>query len=105
MDTQLPLALTLGGVTFLLGVIWGGPFVEALKRLRIGKQIRAEIRDVQGHKVGTPTMGGIMIVISAVAITLALNVAHIFQSGQGASILLPVGVLIGFALLGLLDDW
>lgn len=105
MNTQLPLALTVGGVTFLLGVIWGGPFIEILKRLRIGKQIRAEIRDVQGHKVGTPTMGGIMIVIPAVAITLALNVATLVQSGQGMSILLPVGVLVGFALLGLLDDW
>lgn len=105
MQTQLPLALTLGGVTFLLGVIWGGPFIEILKRLRMGKQIRAEIQDIHGHKAGTPTMGGIMIVISAVAITLALNVANIVQSGQGASILLPLGVFVGFALLGLLDDW
>jgi phospho-N-acetylmuramoyl-pentapeptide-transferase len=105
MQTQLPLALTVGGVTFLLGVIWGAPFIEALKRLGMGKQIRAEIRDIHGSKAGTPTMGGIMIVVSTVAITLALNIANIFKSGEGASILLPVGVFVGFALLGLLDDW
>jgi phospho-N-acetylmuramoyl-pentapeptide-transferase len=105
MDTQLPFALTVGGVTFLLGVIWGGPFVEILRRLKIGKRIRAEIRDVQGHKVGTPTMGGIMIIIPALAVTLALNIASIVQTGRGASILLPLGVLIGFAALGLIDDW
>lgn len=105
MDTQLPLALTVGGVTFLLSVIWGGPFIEILRRLGIGKQIRAEIQDSHGHKIGTPTMGGIMIIIPALAITLALNVANIVQTGQGASIFLPLGVLLGFAILGFIDDW
>lgn len=105
MNTALPLALTVGGVTFLLGVIWGGPFIEILRRLDVGKQIREEIQDMQGHKVGTPTMGGIMILIPAIAISLSLNIANIVQSGQGASIFLPLGVLIGFAILGLIDDW
>lgn len=105
MDTQLPLALTVGGVTFLLGVIWGGPFVEILRRLRIGKQIRVELQDKHGYKVGTPTMGGIMIILPAVVIVVALNIASVVQGGQGASVFLPLGVLVGFALLGLLDDW
>lgn len=105
MDPQLPLSLTVGGVTFLLGVIWGSPFVEILRRLRIGKQVRAELLDDQSEKIGTPTMGGIMIIIPAVLVTLALNIATIVQSGQGASIFLPLAVLLGFALLGLIDDW
>lgn len=105
MNTALPLALTVGGVTFLLGVIWGGPFIEILRRLRVGKQIRAELMDVHADRAGTPTMGGIMILIPAIAISLALNIANIVQSGQGASIFLPLGVLIGFAILGFIDDW
>jgi len=105
VNTQLPLALTVGAVTFLLGVIWGGPFVEILRRLKIGKQIRVEIQDTQGHKVGTPTMGGIMIIVPTVFVTLALNIANIVQTGQGASVLLPLGVLLGFAILGMIDDW
>lgn len=105
MGTQLPLALTVGGVTFLLGVIWGGPFIEILRRLKIGKQIRIEIRDMHGMKVGTPTMGGIMIIAPTVLIIVALNIANIVQTGEGASILLPVFVLVGFSLLGLIDDW
>lgn len=105
MNTQLPLALTVGGLTFLLGVIWGGPFVEILKRLGIGKRIRVEIQDMQGHKIGTPTMGGIMILLPTIAIMLALNVASILQYQQGASILLPLGVLVSFAILGFIDDW
>lgn len=105
MGAGFPLALTVGGVTFLLGVIWGGPFIEILRRLRIGKQIRAEIQDTHAHKLGTPTMGGIMIIVPAVLITLALNIANIVQRGEGASILLPLFVLVGFSALGLIDDW
>ena len=45
MDGQLPLALSVGGATFLLSVIWGGPFVAILHRFKLGKQIRAELMD------------------------------------------------------------
>ncbi len=106
MDGQLPLALSVGGATFLLGVIWGGPFVEILHRFKLGKQIRAELLDSDHvKKVGTPTMGGIMIILPTIAVTLALNISRIVEEGEGRSILLPLSVLIGFALLGLIDDW
>ena len=106
MDGQLPLALSVGGATFLLGVIWGGPFVAILQRLKLGKQIRAELMDSHHvQKVGTPTMGGIMIVLPTLAITLALNISTIVEEGHGRSILLPLFVLVGFALLGIIDDW
>jgi phospho-N-acetylmuramoyl-pentapeptide-transferase len=101
----LSLALSVGMVTFLLGVIWGGPFVEILRRLRIGKQIQAELSDQHQKKVGTPTMGGIMIVIPIVLIIVVLNIANVVRSGNGASTFLPVFVLVGFALLGIIDDW
>jgi len=101
----LPFALTAGAIAFMLGVIWGDPFVEILRRLGIGKLIRAELSEAHQVKAGTPTMGGIMIIVPTVAITLALNAVNIIRSGSGASILLPLFVLVGFALLGMLDDW
>ena len=106
MDGQLALALSVGGATFLLGVIWGGPFVEILRRLNIGKQIRPELMDSShAAKLGTPTMGGIMIVVPAILFSLALNVSRMVEEGSGRSILLPLGVMLGFAALGLIDDW
>ncbi len=108
MTTGLPFALSMGALAFLLGVIWGGPFVEILRRLKIGKQIRPELGEEHQKKRGTPTMGGIMIVVPVVLITLGLNVVSLIRPGQaltGASILLPVFVLIGFSLLGAIDDW
>ena len=106
MDGQLPLALSLGGATFLLGVIWGGPFIAILRHYKLVNQVRAELMD-SGHarKIGTPTMGGIMIILPTVAVTLALNISRIVEAGEGRSRLLPLIVLIGFAVLGLIDDW
>lgn len=105
MAGGLSLALTVGLMTFLLGVIWGVPFVEILRRLKIGKQIQAELSDAHQRKVGTPTMGGIMIVLPTVLVVLVLNIAQVVRTGSGASTFLPLLVLVGFALLGMIDDW
>ena len=101
----LPFALTMGAVAFLLGVIWGGPFVEILRRLKIGKLIRAELSEQHQKKVGTPTMGGILIILSVVLLTLGLNMANVVRRLTGPSILLPMFVLVGYGLLGAIDDW
>jgi phospho-N-acetylmuramoyl-pentapeptide-transferase len=96
----------MGMVAFLLGVIWGGPFVEVLKRLKVGKRIRVELSEGHQRKVGTPTMGGIMITLPVVLIVLALNLVRLIRADiTGASILLPLFVLVGFALLGGYDDY
>ena len=104
--TPLPFALSMGVVAFLLGVIWGGPFVEVLKRLKIGKRIRVELGAGHQRKMGTPTMGGIMITLPTVLIVLALNLVRLIRADiTGASILLPLFVLVGFAILGGYDDY
>ncbi|MEO8398047.1 MAG: phospho-N-acetylmuramoyl-pentapeptide-transferase, partial [Chloroflexota bacterium] len=108
MGSGLPLALTVGGVAFVLGVIWGGPLVEILRRLKAGKQIRDGLPQHE-KKAGTPTMGGILIVLPVIVIALALNVASIIRPSAnaltGASILLPLFVLVSFGALGAVDDW
>lgn len=107
MGAALPFALSMGAVTFLLCVIWGGPFVELLRRLRVGKQIRVELAEGHQVKAGTPTMGGIMIVGPVFAIVLMLNLISVVRGSSlsGASILLPLFVMVCFALLGAYDDW
>lgn len=105
LSAGLPFALTAGVIAFMLGLIWGGPFVEVLRHLGIGKQIRTELSDAHQKKAGTPTMGGIMIVLPTVVIVLAVNIVNIIRLGEGASVLLPLFVLVGFAILGMIDDW
>ena len=104
--SQASFALTLGGIAFLLSVIWGRPLIRILKMLEIGDQIRIELRERHMTKMGTPTMGGLMILVPVVLITLVLNVVNLVgRTVIGPSILLPLAVLISFAMLGALDDW
>jgi phospho-N-acetylmuramoyl-pentapeptide-transferase len=98
-------ALTLGSVTFLLAVIWGGPFIELLKRFKIGKQIRIDGPQTHFVKMGTPTMGGLMVIVPVLIITAILNVVSLAVPVIGRSILVPLAALVIFGLLGMRDDW
>jgi len=98
-------ALILASISFLLAVVWGPFLIRILRRYNIGKRIR--IDGPQGHrtKMGTPTMGGLMIVVPVVLITVALNIYNLLgQTVIGRSILVPLGVMLAYALVGALDD-
>jgi len=100
----LPFALTLGGLTFLLTVIWGAPFVRILRLLRVGKNIKPEEPTSNQKKQGTPTMGGILILIPVTALTAMLNLVNLIRQVTGSSILVPLVVMLGHGLLGAIDD-
>lgn len=105
--SSIAMGLTLCGVTFLLTVIWGGPLIEILRRLRIGKQIRIEGPSRHVTKMGTPTMGGWLFIVPVLSITLILNLVTLLGPLPilGRSVLLPMLVLLSFAVLGAIDDW
>jgi phospho-N-acetylmuramoyl-pentapeptide-transferase len=104
--TQSSMALALAGFSFILTVIWGGPLLRILRHFKIGDLIRME--GPQRHvitKMGTPTMGGVLIVLPVTLITILLNAASLVGlTVLGRSVLLPLGTMIGFMLLGALDD-
>lgn len=103
---QIALALGLTSFTFILAVIWGPPLLRILKHYNIGKVIRIEGPVRHFSKMGTPTMGGVMIILPVLLVTVLLNaVSLVGQTVLGRSILLPLGVLIFYAILGMVDDW
>lgn len=102
---EVSFALSLGMITFLLVVIWGEPFIILLKRFKIGKQIRVDGPQTHFTKMGTPTMGGLLFIIPILGISLMLNIANIIKPITGRSILLPLGAMVMFGLLGMWDDW
>jgi phospho-N-acetylmuramoyl-pentapeptide-transferase len=105
MNNQVPLALSLGAIAFVLTVIWGAPFLRVLRYLGVGKQIRVEGPRSHQTKLGTPTMGGLLIVIPVLVMTLLLNTVPILgRTVLGRSVLLPLAVMMAFALLGAVDD-
>ena len=101
---SIPLAL--GTLSFLLSVIWGSPLIRWLRANRIGKQIRIEEPGSNQVKMGTPTMGGIMIIVPVVIITVTLNIYNLLGGTIiGGSVLVPLMTLIGYGALGAYDDW
>ncbi len=98
-------SLTLGTISFLLAVIWGRPLINVLQHWGVGKRIRLEQPTTHQVKSGTPTMGGLMIVIPVLVITLVLNIVDLLGFNLiGQSILVPMGVMATFATLGAVDD-
>jgi len=108
MMRQVSLALSLAGLSFMMTVIWGGPLLRTLRHFKIGKIIRVEEPGHHAIKMGTPTMGGVMIIIPVLLLTALLNAVALIgftQSGIGRSVLVPMIVMVGYAVLGMIDDW
>jgi phospho-N-acetylmuramoyl-pentapeptide-transferase len=103
---QIALAIGLAGVSFLFAVIWGPPLLRVLKHFNIGETIRIEGPVRHFTKFGTPTMGGIMIVVPVLLVTILMDAASLIGFNvSGRSILLPLGVMLIFSVLGMIDDW
>jgi phospho-N-acetylmuramoyl-pentapeptide-transferase len=104
METSVALALS--GVSFILAVIWGGPLIKLLRYFKVGKLIREEEPGRHMEKMGTPTMGGLMIILPVTLLTIFLNaVALLGYDLLGRSVLVPLLVMVSFGILGARDDW
>jgi phospho-N-acetylmuramoyl-pentapeptide-transferase len=100
------LALTVAAATFLLAVIWGAPLIELMRRLRLGKNIRIDGPATHAAKMGTPAMGGILIVAWTVLVSLVVNVVQFVQALEVAeSVVIPLGVMVAYSILGGIDDY
>ncbi len=104
--TDASLAIALSGLSFMLAVIWGGPLLRILRHFKVGKVIRVEGPATHITKMGTPTMGGVMVIVPVVLVTVLLNAASLLGLNVlGRSVLVPLSVLIFYGLLGAADDW
>jgi phospho-N-acetylmuramoyl-pentapeptide-transferase len=90
--------LIAGLIAMVIAVVIGPKFIEALRARRVGQQIRAE--GPAGHivKQGTPTMGGLLILVAAMLPFLALSV----YTRPGVTVILAT---LGCGLIGFLDDY
>jgi phospho-N-acetylmuramoyl-pentapeptide-transferase len=89
-------------VSFGVAVILSPLFIPFLRRLKFGQSIRDEGPESHQKKSGTPTMGGIVIVLSIIATTIFISLQYLSFSLE---ILLLLLVTVGFGLVGFLDDY
>lgn len=101
------LALAVLLAAFILGLILGAPFIRLLRHFRMGKQIRREGPQSHLVKQGTPTMGGVLIIL--VVVVLWLVVFALLQEPQRgdfvAQTIIPIGAFIAVGILGAVDDY
>jgi len=100
------MALALSAFSFILTVIWGQPLLRVLRMLKIGEHIRIDGPKSHLSKLGTPTMGGVLILFPVALLTILFNAVKVFGfSIFGNSTLVPLVVFGAFALIGSIDDW
>ena len=85
-------------ISFMISAVLGPVMIPMLKRLKVGQTVREDGPDTHLKKSGTPTMGGVLILIS-ITLTSLLYVKEYPK-------ILPVLFLtLGFGLIGFLDDF
>lgn len=100
------LALSLSGLSFMMAIIWGGPLIRMLHHFKIGKLIRVEGPDSHITKMGTPTMGGAMVILPVILLTILMNASNLIgYKVEATYVMVPMVVLIGYGVLGMIDDW
>ena len=96
--------ILIAGAMALLFSLFGTPLlIRFLAKRGYGQVIRDDGPTSHHTKRGTPTMGGIVIIVATV---LAYTIAHIF-SGRPPTVsaLLVIGLVIALGLIGFLDDY
>lgn len=99
MEQAIFLTILMG---FLITVLLSPIFIPFLRRLKFGQSIREEGPQSHQKKTGTPTMGGIMILLSVTVTTLVMSSKFAEPTAEIYMVLL---VTLGFGLLGFLDDF
>src|SRR5437870_4738750 len=77
-----------------------GPWlIDTLRQFQIGQYIREEGPKSHQKKAGTPTMGGVLIIISIVIPTL------LWADLRYTSVWVAIAALLGYGWIGFLDDY
>ncbi len=85
--------------SMLIYFIFGRRWIDFLTRKKMGQMIREEGPERHQSKKGTPTMGGVLIVISVVLSTL------LWGNLSEEYIWICLGVFVAYAVIGFIDDY
>lgn len=102
MDFQTKILLISFAITVVLGII----IVPILRKLKVGQIERNDGPETHLKKQGTPTMGGIIIMLGIIIVTIGAYVYYKSKDAELAKNLIPIlGLTIGFGIIGFIDDF
>ena len=93
--------VTVIAMALIVSIVLAPIGIPILRRLKFGQSIREEGPQSHMKKAGTPTMGGIIFIISIIATTVFLGLMNEIFTTQTIVLLL---VFVGFGIIGFLDD-
>jgi phospho-N-acetylmuramoyl-pentapeptide-transferase len=88
-----------GATALLVSLVVGGALIRRLRAFQIGQNVRDDGPESHLSKAGTPTMGGVLIVVSIVLSTL------LWASWRNPFTWLVVGSTLAFGAIGFTDDY
>ena len=102
MQYQNKILLLAFGASVILSLI----IVPILRKLKVGQIERTEGPQSHLKKQGTPTMGGIIMILVIVVLGGFLYLDFAKDQIEVARAILPlIGVAVGFGLIGFIDDF
>ena len=82
-----------------VALVLGPAMIRYLRRAQIGQSIRAEGPKTHLTKAGTPTMGGLLILLAVVSATL------LWMDLSNRFVWIALATLVGVGAVGFADDW
>jgi phospho-N-acetylmuramoyl-pentapeptide-transferase len=85
-------------ISFLIVVILGPIFIPMLTKFKFGQTVRDDGPKTHLAKNGTPTMGGILMIV-------AILITGLTRSKVGPDMVIGLICIFGFGLIGFIDDF
>ncbi len=82
-----------------LCLILGPAVIRKLRSMKVGQNIREEIQDTHNHKAGTPTMGGLLILVSVLISTV------LWARLDNPLVSVIIFSVVWFGAIGFVDDY
>lgn len=85
-------------ISFAISAIMGPVIIPVLRKMKMGQTEREEGVKEHLKKAGTPTMGGVIFLLSVV-------ITSVFYLGSNPKIIPILFVTLGFGIIGFIDDY
>ena len=85
-------------IGFLIVIILGPIFIPMLARFKFGQTVRDEGPQSHLAKNGTPTMGGVMMIV-------AILITGLTRATISKGLIVGLICIVGFGFVGFLDDF
>ena len=90
-------------ISFILSIILGFLIIPFLKKKKLDQILNRYLEEAHKKKSGTPTMGGIIFIISTIVIISLLLILDIIELNY--SLIIVMFTFLSYSLIGFIDDY